>query len=269
MLSIFAVTLFGPGVSTTAQETTSCQVIDLGTLATGADGSLEAEGRWTTEDCDSSFHLNSDAHDYQFTVDEGGGRLEARIERDLVPGVYAVEATTVGGRRQGAADFSLTISRVEGCEPQHLGALELGTDLTTMGTWTLDTCGSRFVVEHPAFGYSFEMSTGGRVRIDLRSEEGDAVLSLISPTIGVISANDDGGEYRNSRIERYLQPGSYFVEATTYWGREAQLASADFELVIHLVDEEERQESGFQLKIETSVVPDRAVAGEPFDVHSG
>ena len=44
-LSIVAITLLGPGASTTAQETTSCQVIDLGTLATGADSSLEAEGR--------------------------------------------------------------------------------------------------------------------------------------------------------------------------------------------------------------------------------
>lgn len=299
VLSIVAVTLLGPGISTTAQESTSCQVTDLGTLGTGDDSTLEADGRWTTEDCDSSFHLDSDAHDYQFTVeeggririelksedadsylylldsdgnritdnDDGGGRLDARIERDLLPGVYSVEATTVGGRRQGAADFSLTISRVVGCEPQHLGTLELGTDLTTTGTWTLDTCGSRFVVQHPAFGYSFEMTTGGRVRIDLRSTEGDAVLSLISATAGLISANDDGGERRNSRIERYLQPGIYFVEATTYWEREAQLASADFELAIHLVDEEERQESGYQLKIETSVVPDYAVAGEPYEVH--
>ncbi len=299
VLSIFTVTLLGPGVSTTAQETANCQVIDLGTLATGDDSTLEAEGRWTTEDCDSSFRLDSDAHNYQFTVEEGGRirielkseeadsylylldsdgnritdnddgdvRLDARIEHELGPGIYSVEATTVGGRRQGAADFTLTISRVVGCEPQHLGTLELGTDLTATGTWTIDTCGSRFVVEHPAYGYSFEMATGGRVRIDLRSEGGDPVLSLISATAGLISANDDGGGRRNSRIEKYLQPGIYFVEATTYLEREIEFGSGDFELVIHLVDEQERQESGFQLKIEASVVLDHAVAGEPYQVH--
>ncbi len=285
--------------STSAQQTTSCEVVDLGTLGAEADATLEAEGRWSTEDCDSSFHLNSDAHDYTFAVeeagrvridlksadadsflylldadgnritdnDDGGGSLDARIERDLEPGVYSIEATTVGGRRQGAADFELTISRVQGCEPTHLGLLELGTDLETTGTWTLDTCGSRFVVEHPAFGYTFELATGGRVRLDLRSTEGDAVMSLISPTRGLISANDDGGERRNSRIERYLEAGTYLVEATTYWERDAQLASADFELVIHLVDEQERQESGFQLKIEAGVIPDEAIVGVPFDVH--
>lgn len=72
VLSIVTVTLLGPSVSTTAQETANCQVIDLGTLGTGDNSTLEAEGRWTTEDCDSSFHLDSDAHYYQFTVEEGG-----------------------------------------------------------------------------------------------------------------------------------------------------------------------------------------------------
>ena len=298
MLIVPAMFLVG-SVSTSAQETPSCEVIDLGTLGAEPDASLEAEGRWSTEDCDSSFHLDSDAHDYKFEVDgegrvridlksakadsflylldadgnriadndDGGGQLDARVERDLVAGVYQIEATTVGGRRQGEADFKLTINRVEGCEPEDLGSLETGTDLEATGTWTLDTCGSRFVVEHPAFGYSFTMPTGGRVRIDLRSTEGDPVLSLVSSTMGLISANDDGGERRNSRIERYLEAGTYLIEATTYWERDAQLASADFELVVHLIDEEERQRSGFQLKIEDSIVPEQTIAGVPFEVH--
>lgn len=301
LLVMVPVVILAGSVSTSAQETPTlgCEVIDLGTLGTATDATLEAEGRWSTEDCDSSFHADSDAHDYQFEVDgagriridlksaeadsylylldadgnritdndDGGGSLDARIERDLTPGTYSIEATTVGGRRQGAADFELKISRVQGCEPVHLGLLELGTDLETSGTWTLDTCGSRFVVQHPAFGYTFEIATGGRVRMDLRSTEGDAVMSLISPTRGLIAANDDGGERRNSRIERYLEAGTYLVEATTYWERDAQLASADFELVIHLIDEQERQESGFQLKIEAGVIPDEAIIGVPFNVH--
>lgn len=299
VLAMVPVVFLAGSTPTAAQDDPSCASIDLGTLSSAADATLNAEGRWSTEDCDSSFHLDSDAHDYHFELesagriridlkseladsylylldaegnritdnDDGGGSLDARIERDLIPGAYSIEATTVGGRRQGAADFELTISRVQGCEPEHLGLLELGTDLETTGTWTLDTCGSRFVVQHPAFGYTFELATGGRVRLDLRSTEGDSVMSLISPTRGLISANDDGGERRNSRIERYLEAGTYLVEATTYWERDAQLASADFELVIHLIDEQERQESGFQLKIEAGVIPDEAIVGVPFDVH--
>ncbi len=284
---------------TSAQETSSCEVIDLGTLGSESGGGLSAEGRWSTEDCDSSFHNDSDAHNYRFEVaeagrvgidlksssadsylylldaeenritdnDDGGASLDARIERDLTPGTYLIEATTVGGRRQGAADFSLSINWVEGCASEHLGSLELGTDLTAMGTWTLDTCGSRFVAQHPAYGYTFEMASGGRVRIDLRSAEGDPVLSLISLSRGLIAANDDGGERRNSRIERYLEAGTYGIEATTYSERDALLASADFELVVHLVDEEERQESGFQMKIEAVMVPEEVTVGVPFEVH--
>ena len=91
-------------------------------------------------------------------------------------------------------------------------------------------------------------------------------MSLVSPTRGVIAANDDGGERRNSRIERYLPAGAYLIEATTYLERDYQPLRADFVLVVQLVDEEARQRS-FRLKIEETYTPDRVVAGEPFPVH--
>ena len=275
-----------------------CEVTDLGTLGTEVDSELQANGRWTTEDCDSRFRSDSDAHTYRFEVveggriridlaseegdsylylltedgaritdnDDGGAGLDARVERDLARGIYMVEATTVGGRVRGPGDFSLTVSRAAGCEPIPLGSLESGIDLTASGSWTIDTCGSRFVVEHPAHSYLFDMPQGGRVRIDLMSENGDPVMSLVSTTAGLISANDDGGEGRNSRISRYLQPGTYLIEATTYLERDYQPLMADFDLVVHLVDEEERQSSSL-LKIEEVVTPERVVAGQPFEVH--
>ena len=291
-----ALALGGPGAAS-AQES-SCEVTDLGTLSSDADGVLEASGRWTTEDCDSRFRAGSDAHTYRFQItqggrvridltsaegdsylyllaedgsritdnDDGAANLDARVERDLAPGVYLVEATTVGGRQRGPADFTLSVSRVMGCEPVHLGALEPGADLTASGSWTLDTCGSRFVVEHPAHSYSFNLPQGGRVLIDLISEDGDPVLSVVSPTLGVIAANDDGGGGRNSRVEQYLSAGTYLIEATTYLERDLQPLMADFTLVIHLVDEVAEQLS-FQLKVEASHTPDQVVAGEPFPVH--
>ena len=271
---------------------------DLGTLDAEAGSELQADGRWTTEDCDSRFRTDSDAHTYRFEVVEGGriridltsaegdsylylltedgsritdnddgaAGLDARVERDLPPGVYLVEATTVGGRGRGAADFMLSISRVTGCEPVHLGALEPGVDLTASGSWTLDTCGSNFVVEHPAHSYSFDLPQDGRVLIDLTSINGDPVLSLVSPSRGVVAANDDGGEGRNSRLERYLPAGIYLIEATTYLERDLQPLLADFTLVIHLVDEEAEQRS-FHLKVEATHTPDQVIAGVPFPVH--
>ncbi len=281
-----------------AQADPACEVNDLGTLFSNSGGGLSANGSWTTEDCDSRFRVGSDAHTYRFEVasagryrvelksadadsylyllaedgsrladdDDGGAGLDARVERDLAPGVYMVEATTVGGRGRGPADFSLSVSRVTGCDPVHLGALKPGVDLTASGSWSLDTCGSGFVVEHPAHRYLFDLPQDGRVLIDLMSTNGDAVMSLVSPTRGVIAANDDGGERRNSRIERYLPAGVYLIEATTYLERDYQPLRADFVLVVQFVDEEARQQS-FQLKIEESHTPGQVVAGEPFAVH--
>ncbi len=277
-------------------EHPECEVTDLGTLG-GETQELEATGRWTTEDCDSEFRPNSDAHSYSFQVAEGGriridllsseadsylylltatgeritddddgatGR-DARIERDMQPGAYRIEATTVGGRARGPADFSLSIGYVEGCETTHLGTLTAGADLTATGIWTPETCGSRIVATHPAYSYSFMLPASGRVRIDLTSEHGDPVLSLASPTLGVIGANDDGGAWVNARIEDYLPAGIYVIEATTYLQRDLQPLVAEFELTIHLVDELAAQ-GNFLLKVEETLAPDVVIAGEPFAV---
>ncbi|MCY4616466.1 MAG: hypothetical protein OXC71_08775, partial [Chloroflexi bacterium] len=290
-----ALVLEGPRPAS-AEHPDECEVIDLGELT--GDAALAADGGWTTEDCDSRVRLDSDAVTFQFSIseagrvraelssddadaflflmagdgsritqnDDGGRGLDARIERDLVPGTYLVEATTAGGRARGGGNFTLTVSFVDGCEINHLGALEPGTDLTATGSWSLDACGSRIVAAHPAHGYSFGLAEAGLVRIDLVSEFGDPVLSLASPTLGVIGANDDGGGARNARIEQFLQPGLYLIEATTYRERDLQPFEADFELIVSLVDEQARQ-GEFQLKIEDALIPDVVIAGQPFDVH--
>ena len=168
-----------------AQQDLNCPVTDLGSLT--SDTELQANGRWTTDDCDSLFRPDRDAYTFHFEVteagrvrinltstgadsflylmtedgaritdnDDGGAGLDSRIERTLAPGVYLVEATTVGGRDRGPANFSLSISYVEGCEIIDLGALLPDADLTASGTWTIDTCGSRIVSAHPAYNYSF------------------------------------------------------------------------------------------------------------------
>ena len=280
------------------QEAADCEVNDLGTLGSLFDRVLEAEGRWTTEDCDSRFRAGSDAHTYRFEVadagrvriglssaeadaylyllaedgsriadnDDTGAGLDARVERDLAPGIYLIEATTVGGRDRGPADFTLTVSRVEGCDFVHLGTLEAGVDLTAEGSWSIETCGSRYVSAHPAHSYSFNLAEAARVRIDLESENGDPVLSLASLEHGIIGANDDGGAIRNSRIDQYLDAGVYFIEATTYLERDRQPLQADFTLTVSLVDEPARQQEP-RLKIEEVRTPAEVVAGDSFPVH--
>ena len=279
-----------------AQEGPDCAVNDLGVLGAEPGSQLLADGRWTTADCDSRFRAGSDAHTYRFEIteagririglaaaaadsylyllaedgsriadnDDGAAGIDARIERDLEPGAYLVEATTVGGRGRGPADFSLSIERLS-CDVIDLGTLVAGADLTASGIWTIDTCGSRIVAAHPAYNYTFVLPEPGRVRIDLKSEDGDAVLSLASPTRGVIGANDDGGDGRDARIEQYLPAGPYVIEATTYLRRDLQPIGADFTLVVHLVDEPAAQQD-FLLKIEEIFAPDEVIAGQAFQV---
>ena len=297
VVGIAVLVLFAGWRGALAQSDMECQAVDLGVLAGDAESRLQAEGHWTTEDCDSRFRTDTDAHTYRFQVeepgrfrvelksdggdpyiylltedgariaddDDGGTGLDARVESDLAPGTYLVEATTFGGRKRGASGFTLSVSRVSGCDVTHLGTVEPGVDLTASGSWSIDTCGSRFVVEHPAHSYSFNLAQAGRVRIDLTSEDGDPVMSLISSTQGLIAANDDGGQYRNSRIDKYLPAGGYLIEATTYLERDKQPLLPVFDLVVHLVDEEAEQ-GDFRLKIEDVRTPDLVVAGQPFEV---
>ena len=298
VVALIAAVLALAGSTALGQDAEHCGVADLGTLGSSVDSVLEAQGRWTTEDCDSRFRAGSDAHTYRFHVeeagrvrislssadadsylyllaedgsritdnDDGGERLDARVERDLAPGTYLVEATTVGGRGRGPAGFTLTVSRVGGCDFVHLGTLEPSIALAASGSWSLETCGSRFVSSHPAHAYSFHLAEAARVQIDLKSENGDPVLSLASLEGGIVGANDDGGEARNALIEQYLQAGLYFIEATTYLARDLQPLQADFTLTVRLVDESARQQSA-SLKIEEVRTPAEVVAGDPFPVH--
>ena len=114
-----------------AELESNCQVTDLGTLNAIEYSDLVATESWSAEDCNSRFRVGSDAHTYRFEVvesdrvridltstygdaylyllaedgsriadnDDGGANLNARIERDLAPSIYLVEATTVGGAR--------------------------------------------------------------------------------------------------------------------------------------------------------------------------
>ncbi len=298
-VALLAAALALAGTSTAlGQDTEDCDIADLGTLGSEAGSLLEAQGRWTTEDCDSRFRPGSDAHTYRFHVeapgririglssavadsylyllaengsritddDDNGDDLDARVERDLAPGTYLVETTTVGGRSRGPADFTLTVSRVEGCDFVDLGTLEPDVDLTASGTWSLDTCGSRFVTRHPAHAYSFSLPEAARVRIDLESTSGDPVLSLASLEGGIVAADDDSGDRGNSLIREYLPAGLYFIEATTYYARDYQPLHADFTLTVRLVDELSQQMEA-QLKVQEVRTPAVVVAGDPFPVH--
>lgn len=281
-----------------AQEDPRCVATELGQLPAQTEGNLQFAGTWSAQDCESEYRPGVGAQYFEFEVvesgririeltsnsadpflyltasdglriaddDDSGALLNARIERDLAPGTYQIEATTVGARTPVGADFNISIYYVEGCEITPLGALTADSPLSAGGSWSLDTCGSRIVVTHPAHSYLFELPQTGRVRIDLTSDNGDPVVSLATVDGVAIGANDDGGVGLNSRIDQYLPAGAYIIEATTYSQGGLQPAASDFELSIQVVNEQLEQLDP-NPKVEFLAAPDQVVSGDPFTVH--
>ena len=289
----------------TTQAEPSCEVVDLGALGNAPGSSLEAGGRWTTEDCDSRFRLDSDAHTYRFEIaatgrirvdlnssegdsylylldedgnritenDDGGvGALDARIERELQAGTYLIEATTTPGRVRGEADFTVAVTQVATCAPQALGELTTDQDIEVTGFWTPESCQSIFLTGHPSNYFVFTLPEGARVRVDLTSEIGDPVL-IVAPIValrsvvpGQVAHNDDSGGTRNSRIEQYFPADVYGVEATTFRNRDLQGPRIDFTLTLTIVEEEASQRSPL-LKIEEIDIPTEVVAGDPLTIN--
>ena len=93
-----ALALGGPGAAS-AQES-SCQATDLGILSTEADSVLEASGRWTTEDCDSRFFTDSDAHTYRFRLAEDG-QVRIDLASDEADSYVHLLAAGGGGAASG------------------------------------------------------------------------------------------------------------------------------------------------------------------------
>ncbi len=281
-----------------AQEEPRCAATALGQLAPNQDGGLQISGAWSAQDCDSEYRPGIGAQFFEFEVvesgririelasdsadpflylaasdgtriaddDDSGALLNARIERDLAPGTYQIEVTKVGARTSAGAEFSISIYYVKGCEITPLGTLTPDSPLSASGSWSLDSCGSRIVVTHPAHSYLFDLPQTGRVRIDLTSVNGDPVVSLATVDGVAIGANDDGGVGLNSRIDQYLPAGAYIVEATTYSQGGLQPAASDFELSIQVVDEQ-REQLDPNPKVEFLAVPDQVVSNDPFAVH--
>ncbi len=277
------------------QSDAGCEAIELGSLGAGEGDILTASGSWTGEDCDSRLFTNCDAHNYSFSLleggqvrvelssdegdsylqlltsegshiahdDDSGQGLDSRIERDLPARDYLIEAASAVGRDSGPADFTLTVTRPTNCGPMDLGSLEAGAGLIFSGAWTGEDCGATFREDTPAQTFRFSIADEGLVRIDLTAPVGgDPYLYLLSSDGAYLYSDDDGGQGRNSRVENDLAPGTYLIEATTFGDRDHAHELTDFDLVIRLVDPD-----AFHLKAEAIVLPDPIVAGQPVVVH--
>ncbi len=75
-----------------AQEDPHCAVTDLGAPGTEPGNRLDFEGRWSTQDCDSRFRTDSDAHTFRFNVSTGGRIRIDLSSADGDPYLYLLDA---------------------------------------------------------------------------------------------------------------------------------------------------------------------------------
>ena len=107
----------------------------------------------------------------------------------------------------------------------------LSASASSSGSWT-NECASENRTGRYARYYSFTLAADSVVTIDLTSSDANAYLYLmrgVDKGGAIVASDDDGGNGRNSRIARALQPGQYTIEATTSSGTAIE---GSFELAI-------------------------------------
>ena len=152
--------------------------------------------------------------------DEGSG-LNSLITRTLAPGAYQIVATDANsGRGRGAYQLRVAVdgATVASRPCEVVGNMRL-TDVSVreVGAWTSSDCRSDWTGREYSDRWRFEVARPGQVTIDLVSAT-DAYLTLLGADGAFIEADDDDGpgyDY-DSRIVRFLDAGTYHLEASTY-----------------------------------------------------
>jgi len=148
--------------------------------------------------------------------DDGGTDRNSRIGRTLAAGDYLIEATSY--QRGQTGSFSLAVSGGSsipvpaGC----LSSISLGQSVTGVLS---SACVSLHRSSSYARYYTLRLTQATRVSIDLTASW-DTYLFLLGSGGQVVSSDDDGGSDLNSRIDRYLDPGTYTLEASSYGARQ-------------------------------------------------
>jgi hypothetical protein len=136
--------------------------------------------------------------------DDGGSGFNSRITETLAPGSYLIIARDLGNNDSGA--FRLTVDT----------GLRANTIPISVGQ-TYDG----FMQPGQEVLYGLTISSPQNVVIEFRrtgSAEFDPFLRLFNQAGGEIDSDDDGAGDLNSRIERFLEAGTYLIEVSDIWG---------------------------------------------------
>ena len=160
--------------------------------------------------------------------DATGQGTNSRITETLASGTYTVEATTYWSGTTGSFNLSIDPSGTTASPPPTGNCESTVTSgpipvqgglggVAITGRWVVG-CDSVHRSGRNASYISFTQESSGQVIITLESSV-DTYLYLLQGEGGsgtVLASNDNYGGGSNSQITRFLSPGRYTVEATTY-----------------------------------------------------
>ncbi|MBI4774635.1 MAG: S8 family serine peptidase [Deltaproteobacteria bacterium] len=204
-----------------------------GPVEVGIPSAMPESILYPSESCEGAFTVT-----WSSAAEATGYVLERAEEESfsVATQVYSGAATTYDENGLGVGVYYYRVRAQDSCGPgewrdgpavQVTGVGTISLDQTVNGSWA-DTCYSRNRISSYGQYYAFSLSVATQVQIDLMSTA-DTVMFLLQGAGmdgSVITYDDDGGDGLNSRIITWLNPGSYTIEATTWWS----FVAADFTL---------------------------------------
>jgi hypothetical protein len=148
------------------------------------------------------------------------------VLRGLAPGWAVIQLRAAGFATQGGFHIRPPV-----CTGTPVGTLALG-DTVRGELGGAGACDSPFGGPWPigafAAAWRLDLAAPAAVRIDLNSDDFDAVLFLSDLQLTVIARDDEGSEDSDARITRELPAGSYLVWASSFFANE----TGRYELVV-------------------------------------
>lgn len=141
--------------------------------------------------------------------DDGEGGRNARIMKTLPPGKYEIIANVYDPGSYGA--YQLTLKTA----PAVCVSGRPATLPTTLST-TLTTSACRLNDGSYHDRYEINVANSGLYRVEVSSQDFDAIAYVLDRDERVVAQDDDGGEDYDAALEVPLEPGRYTVIATAY-----------------------------------------------------
>lgn len=168
----------------------------------------------TTGDQDTWIEFFDASGEYLAEDDDGSGTGNARLQYTLTePGRYYAMVRHYDEFGTGPYDVFARLERVTPDEYEPDDVMEEATPLTLGGMSQVHT----FTTGSDSDWFTFQVSERMTVVMET-SGSSDTVMRLLDEGGNIIDESDDDGDGNNAMIQRFLLPGTYFLEITSFSG---------------------------------------------------